>query len=207
MHPYRTPCQGARSIRTAIHTTYIRTLQVHNRMLVKKASLQLWTFLFSSNTTCMLIFVGHILREFPVSENFCNYIFVRGTLYKDLRPVWVTTVAITQQPEKYYKHLPSDLSWYCHLSLPQGFSLVTNCFAIYICYNYMTAQNCFVTAYGCTTTGGAISIHMFYFFATSVPTYIHVRTDVQVYYVNIVSHIPYIQCVSTVEPVYKGHSE
>ena len=28
--------------------------------------------------------------------------------------MWVTTVAITQQPEKYYKHLPSDLSCYCH---------------------------------------------------------------------------------------------
>ena len=28
--------------------------------------------------------------------------------------MWVTTVAITQQLEKYYKHLPSDLSCYCH---------------------------------------------------------------------------------------------
>ena len=114
MHPYQTPCQGAYSIRTAIHTTYICTLQVHNCMLVKKASLQLCTFLFSSNTACMLIFVGHIFRECPVSENFCNYIFVRGTLSKDLRPVWVTTVAITQQPKKYYKHLPSDRSHHCH---------------------------------------------------------------------------------------------
>ena len=26
----------------------------------------------------------------------------------------VTTVAITQQPKKYYKHLLSDLSHYCH---------------------------------------------------------------------------------------------
>ena len=26
----------------------------------------------------------------------------------------VTTVAHTQQPEKYYKHIPSDLSCYCH---------------------------------------------------------------------------------------------
>ena len=47
MHPYQTPCQGAYSIHTAIHTTYVRTLQVHNCMLVKKASLQLWSFLFS----------------------------------------------------------------------------------------------------------------------------------------------------------------
>ena len=28
--------------------------------------------------------------------------------------MWVTTVAITQQPKKYYKHLLSDLSRYCH---------------------------------------------------------------------------------------------
>ena len=48
MHPYQTPCQGVYSIRTAIHTTYIRTLQV------------------------------------------------------------------LQQLEKYYKHLLSDLSCYCH---------------------------------------------------------------------------------------------
>ena len=26
----------------------------------------------------------------------------------------ITTVAITQQPKKYYKHLLSDLSRYCH---------------------------------------------------------------------------------------------
>ena len=121
-------------IRTAIHTTYVHTLQVHNCMLVKKASLQLWTFLFSSNTTCMLIFVGHILCEFPVSENFCNYICVRGTLYINLWPVWVTTVAITQQPEKYYKHSLSDLSRYCHfweiLLTP---SWVVDTSTIYLC--------------------------------------------------------------------------
>ena len=70
-------------------------------------------------------------------------------------------------------------------------------YTIYIRYKYITAQNCFVTAYGRTTTVGVLSIHMFYIFATSVPTYVHVRTDVQVYYVKIVSqyHIHHIQYI------------
>ena len=34
MHLYQTPCQGAYSIRTAIRTTYLRTLLVHNCMTI-----------------------------------------------------------------------------------------------------------------------------------------------------------------------------
>ena len=62
----------------------------------RKASLLLWTFLLSSNTECILIFVERIFRECPVSEDFHIYIFRRRTLSKDLWPMWVTTVAITQ---------------------------------------------------------------------------------------------------------------
>ena len=40
MHPYQTPCQGAYSIRTATHTTYVRTLQVHNRMTISNIQIQ-----------------------------------------------------------------------------------------------------------------------------------------------------------------------
>ena len=82
----------------------------------RKASLLLCTFLLSSNTVCILIFVGRIFWECPVSEDFRNYTFARHTtLSKDLRPMWVTPIAITQQPGKYYKHLLSDLSRYCHI--------------------------------------------------------------------------------------------
>ena len=40
MHPYQTPCQGPYSIHTTIHTTYIRTLQVHNRMTISHIQIQ-----------------------------------------------------------------------------------------------------------------------------------------------------------------------
>ena len=75
----------------------------------RKASLLLCTFILSSNTVRMLIFVRRIFRECPVSEDFRDYIFMRRTLSKALWPVRVTTAAITQQQEKYYKHLPSNL--------------------------------------------------------------------------------------------------
>ena len=79
----------------------------------RKASLLLCTFLFSSNTVCILIFVGSISSECPVSEDFHNYMSWGILCPKALWHVWVTTVAITQQPEKYYKHLLSHLSHYC----------------------------------------------------------------------------------------------
>ena len=40
----------------------------------RKASLLLCTFLLISNTICILIFVGHIFWECPVSEDFRDYI-------------------------------------------------------------------------------------------------------------------------------------
>ena len=40
MHPCQTPCQGVYSIRTAIHTTYVRTLQVHNHMTISNIQIQ-----------------------------------------------------------------------------------------------------------------------------------------------------------------------
>ena len=42
MHPYQTPCQGVYSIRTAIHTTYVRTLQVHDCMTIFNIQIQHW---------------------------------------------------------------------------------------------------------------------------------------------------------------------
>ena len=42
MYPYQTPCQGVYSIRTAIHTTYVRTLQVHNHMTIVNIQIQHW---------------------------------------------------------------------------------------------------------------------------------------------------------------------
>ena len=71
-------------------------------------------FPLSSNTICIQILVGRIFCRSPVSQDFCDYTFARHTLSKDLRPMRVTIVAITQQREKYYKHLSSDLSRYCH---------------------------------------------------------------------------------------------
>ena len=93
----------------------------HDLVLVKKSLFAAVYLPLSSNTICILIFVGCLFCECPMSEDFRDYIFTRRILSKDLWPVWVTTVAITQQPKKYYKHLPSDLSRYCHF----GESLLT----------------------------------------------------------------------------------
>ena len=40
MHPYQAPCQGAYIIRTAIYTTYVRTLQIHNHMTISNIQIQ-----------------------------------------------------------------------------------------------------------------------------------------------------------------------
>ena len=86
----------------------------HGLVLVKKSLFAVVYLPLSSNTTCILIFVGCLFCECPMSEDFCDYIFTRRILSKDLWPAWVTTVAITQQPKKYYKHLLSDLPRYCY---------------------------------------------------------------------------------------------
>ena len=68
------------------------------------------------------------------------------------------------------------------------FSLVTNCFAIYHLYT-LQLHNCTKLFCNC--------VRMYYYcgraFDTfSLPIYVHVHTDVQVYYVNVLSHMPYI---------------
>ena len=103
-----------------------------------KASLLLCTFLWSSNMACIPIYGGRIFHECPVSEDFCNYIYMRHTLSAALWPMWVTTVAITQQPEKYYKHLQSHLYRYWHfeetlLTLSQVVDTSTIYLHRYIC--------------------------------------------------------------------------
>ena len=95
------------------HRQTLRSSQ-HNLVLVKKSLFAAVYFTLEFKYQCILISVTRIFRECPVSEDFRDYIFERPTFSQDLWPVWVTTVAITQQSEKYCKHLPSDLSCYCH---------------------------------------------------------------------------------------------
>ena len=83
----------------------------------RKASLLLCTFLLSSNTVCILILwdVRTYISWMPSEWGF-SWLYFQGLIWsKDMWPVWVTTVAITQQPEKYDKYLPSDLYRYCHV--------------------------------------------------------------------------------------------
>ena len=86
----------------------------HDLVLVKKSLFAAVYFPFEFKYRMHTNFCGMFILWMPDEWRFSQYIFTRRILSKDLWPVWVTTVAITQQPKKYYKHLLSDLSRYCH---------------------------------------------------------------------------------------------
>ena len=87
----------------------------YDLVLVKKrlfaALYACFGFKYHMHTNCC----GTYILRMPSEWGFQRlYFYMRYTLSTDLWPMSVTTVAHTQQPEKYYKHIPGDLSCYCH---------------------------------------------------------------------------------------------
>ena len=87
----------------------------HDLVLVKKSLLAAVYFPFEFKYRMHTHFWSMYISRMTSEWGFLLLYFCKTYLSKDLWPVRITTVAITQQPEKYYKHSLSDLSHYCHL--------------------------------------------------------------------------------------------
>ena len=137
-------------------------------------------------------------------HNWYNVCSVLWALWMAL-PIWCTD--FTLQVHNCKKIQIAALTFDSHdtsglpLNQPRGFSLVTNCFAIYHIHTPQVHNHTlFILLW-------ARFRYTFYFFLLRVYqlTYMYVQTYRCIMFYPII--IPYIQCVSTVETLYEGHSE
>ena len=72
-------------------------------MMMPQAPYSLPCKLHYTTTVYVQILLGHLFHKFPVGEGgFCNFIFTTQQFcIKRSGNMWLTTVAIAQQPKKY----------------------------------------------------------------------------------------------------------
>ena len=98
MHPYQTPCQGVYTIRTAIHTTYVRTLQVHNHMTITNIHIQHWHLIHMTPVAYPWSFVTFLPRGFRRLQTVLLYMKPKRynyILHKTVPDMYLTKKMLT----------------------------------------------------------------------------------------------------------------